>query len=197
MEEGPIEGRAFLDVRAHLCNGNYTRSVLFARIAWAVAQPLLRVIPRQLSGLRNAVLRLMGAKIGRRVKIYPSAKIAFPWNLEIGDDSIIGWNCTIYCLGKVRIGDNCIISQGAHLCAGSHDYSHPNLPLLTPPIEIGPQSWICAEAFVGPGVCIGYGCIVGARSVIVKNLPALSIAAGNPARVIKSRQEAYSRTSTV
>ncbi|SDW04711.1 putative colanic acid biosynthesis acetyltransferase WcaF [Thiocapsa roseopersicina] len=106
----------------------------------------------------------------------------------MGAEASIGEWALIYNLGSVSIGDRATISHRAHLCAGSHDYRDPALPLLRLPIEVGPQAWICADAFVGPGRRIGEGAIVGAAAVVVKDVPPWTIVAGNPARVIRSRQ---------
>jgi putative colanic acid biosynthesis acetyltransferase WcaF len=116
-----------------------------------------------------------------------------PWNLSIGDWSAIGDGVHLYTLGAVTIGRAVTISQRAHLCAGSHDYTRPEMPLLKLPIDIGNSAWICAEAFVGPGVSVGEGAVVGARAVAMRDVPAWKVVAGNPARVIKDRELLSSR----
>jgi putative colanic acid biosynthesis acetyltransferase WcaF len=93
----------------------------------------------------------------------------------------------IYNLGPVRIGARATVSHRAHLCAGTHDYRDPALPLLRLPIVIGPQAWVCADAFVAPGCVVGEGAIVGAAAVVVRDVPPWQIVGGNPARVIKQR----------
>ena len=112
--------------------------------------------------------------------------------LKIGDWSAIGEEALIYNLGSVTIGSMVTVSQRAHLCAGTHDYTQAALPLLKPPIVIRDQVWICADAFIGPGVTVGEGAVVGARSVAVKDVPAWTVVAGNPAREIKKREIASS-----
>jgi len=107
--------------------------------------------------------------------------------LTLGEQASIGEWALIYNLGPVMIGDRATISHRAHLCAGTHDYRDPTLPLLRLPIEIGPQAWVCAEAFVGPGRRVGEGAIVGAAAVVVSDVPDWEIVAGNPARIIKRR----------
>ena len=114
-----------------------------------------------------------------------------PWNLEIGDWSAIGEGALIYSLGKVTIGTRATISHRAHLCAGTHDYTSPSLPLIKPPITIGDQCWICADSFIGPNVTIGEGAVVGARAVATKDVEPWSIVAGNPAKRIKERHVKY------
>lgn len=133
------------------------------------------------------LLRLFGAKIGSGVHIHPSAVIFIPWNLQIGAWSSVGFDALIYNLGPVRIGEKVTVSQRAHLCAGSHDFRDPAMPLTKPPIEIVDEVWICADAFLGPGVVVGKRAVVAARAVVVKDVGEGKIVGGNPARVIGRR----------
>lgn len=153
-------------------------------------EPLFRWSPRPCFGWRRFLLRALGAKVGQQVNIYGSATIYYPWNLEIGDLSSIGEHALIYNLGKITIGSQVTISQRAHLCAGTHDFEQPDFPLLKPPIEVGDQAWVCADAFVGPGVKVGDGAVVGARAVAVKEVSPWTVVAGNPARFIRPRKMA-------
>ncbi len=165
----------------------YTRGQQFRRVLWSLAQPLFRFSPRPCFGWRRALLRAFGAQVGRGVHIYPSATIYMPWNLSIGDWSSIGEFAFVYNLGPVSVGAGSTISQHAHLCAGTHDYSRADMPLLKPPIRIGDAVWICAGAFLGPHVTVGDGAIVGARAVVSKPVLPWTIVAGNPARFLKPR----------
>jgi putative colanic acid biosynthesis acetyltransferase WcaF len=130
---------------------------------------------------------VFGARVGAKAHIYPSVRIAIPWNLDIGERAAVGDRAILYSLGPIRIGAAATISQGAHLCAGSHDYRDPLMPLIKPPIAIGAGAWVCADAFVGPGVTVGEGAIIGARAVVMRNVVASSVVAGNPAREIGRR----------
>ena len=177
-----------LDIAENRAERKYPLWVQLLRIAWAVGRIVFRLIPRPFYGPRRLLLRLFGAQVGKKVNIANTATIYFPWNLEIGDWSAIGEDAYIYNLGRISIGEKATISQRAHLCAGSHDYVDSTLPLLTPPISIGDQAWVCADAFVGPGVVVGEGAVVGARAVAVKNVEPWSVVAGNPARFIKKRE---------
>ena len=100
---------------------------------------------------------------------------------------MIGPEVVIYNLAPVSLARGANISQRTHLCAGTHDYTRADLPLLKPPIVIKDQVWICAEAFVGPGVVVGEGAVVGARAVATRNVAPWTVVAGNPARVVKQR----------
>lgn len=107
-----------------------------------------------------------------------------PWNLDIRDDVAIGDRVILYALGPIAIGERTTVSQGAHLCAGSHNWRDPAMPLTKPPIRIGSDVWICADVFVGPNVSVGDQSIVGARSVVTKNIDNNIVVGGNPAQVI-------------
>ena len=165
----------------------YKFSEYIGRILWTIISPFFQYSPRPFFAWRRFLLRLFGAKIGKKAHIDPSARIYLPWNLILGDEASIGEKALIYNLGKITIGDRATISQRAHLCAGTHNYSDPSMPLLRLPIKIGAQAWICADVFVGPNIKIGESAIVGAASVVVKDVPPWKIFAGNPARFIKKR----------
>jgi putative colanic acid biosynthesis acetyltransferase WcaF len=133
------------------------------------------------------MLRAFGARVGRDVHVYPTARITIPWNLTLGDGCAVGDHAIVYALGPIGLGPRVTISQNAHLCAGSHDWRDPAMSLTKPPITIGADVWVCADVFVGPGVTVGDGAILGARAVVVKDVAARSIVVGNPARAIGRR----------
>ena len=176
-----------LDIAANRRTRNYTRREMFRRILWGVGRPLFRFSPRACFGWRRFVLRCFGAKIGANVNTYPSTWIYFPWNLTVGDWSALGEDTFIYNLGPVKLGQKVTISHRAQLCAGTHDYQQPDMPLIKSPIVVPDQAWICADAFIGPGVTVGEGAIIGARCVATKNVDPWAIMAGNPAKLIKKR----------
>lgn len=176
-----------LDVEQNRRAQKYSRGTMARRIFWILVQPLFRFSPRPCFGWRRFLLRCFGATLGRHVHIYNSVIIYFPWNLNAGDYAAIGERALIYNLGRVTIGARATISHGAHLCAGTHDYTKKDFPLLRPPIDIGEMAWICADAFIGPNVSIGEGAIVGARAVAVKDVAPWTIVIGNPARFVRKR----------
>ena len=111
----------------------------------------------------------------------------FPWNLIVGDGVAIEHGVIINCMGEVRIGDRTRISQYAHIVAGTHDYERPDMRIIRSPITIGKDVWIAADSFVGPGVSIGDGSLLAARSSAFKALPAGAVCVGEPARPVKPR----------
>ena len=149
---------------------------------------LFRPSPRPMHRWRSFLLRVFGATIGRNVHVYPSVRIWAPWNLKLGDDVGVGDDVKLYSMADITIGRRGVVSQGTHLCTGSHDYNSPNFQLFARPIEIGERAWICAEVFVGPGVSVHSGCVIGAREVLMKSTTAPNqIWTGNPASMTGQR----------
>jgi putative colanic acid biosynthesis acetyltransferase WcaF len=177
-----------LDIAANRQASKYSSKEMLRRLLWGFGGLLFRFSPRPCFGWRRFILRCFGAKVGAYVNTYPSTRVYFPWNLTAGDWTAIGENALIYDLGPVTIGKKVTISHGAHLCAGTHDYRDPRMPLLKPPIRIEDQAWICADAFIGPGVVVGEGAVVGARAVLVEDVPPWTVVAGNPARFVRKRE---------
>ncbi len=183
---GPIEVPN-VDFRTNRAARKYGPLEQLRRIAWAAGRWLLRLSPRPCFAFRRAVLRLFGARIGQHVHVYPSTHLYMPWNVKIGDWSALGEDVLVYSLGKVTIGEKVTLSYRAHVCAGTHDFSDPTLPLLKLPVILEDGAWIGTEAFIGPGVVVKTGAIVGARAVVVKDVEPMLIVAGNPARVVGRR----------
>jgi len=155
---------------------------------WFVWLLLFRPSPRQLHGWRRFLLKLFGARLGKKVDLYPSCQIAMPWKLDMGDFSCLGDYVICYNIGGVRIGANSTISQFSHLCSSSHDFTKPNMPQTFAQVVVKDQVWVCADVFVGPGVTIGQGSVVGARACVVKDVAPWTVVGGNPARFIKKRE---------
>ena len=159
-----------------------------ARSVWQVVWLLLyRPTPRLFHPWRCLLLRLFGAKLGRAVHPYPSARIWAPWNLEMGDHACLSEGVDCYCVAPVRIGAQTTVSQYSFLCTASHDYTRADMPLVTAPITIGERAWLTADVFVGPGVTIGDGAVVTARSSVFADIPPWVVARGNPAVPVKAR----------
>ncbi|MEM0980445.1 MAG: hormogonium polysaccharide biosynthesis acetyltransferase HpsU [Cyanobacteria bacterium P01_H01_bin.58] len=139
-------------------------------------------------GPRCFLLRLFGAKIGKRVIIRPSARFYYPWKIAIGDYSWIGSGVELYSLDWIQIGEHCVVSQNSYLCTGSHDVTDQAFGLKTAPITLENGAWVATDCFVGPGVTIGANTVVGARSSVFGNLPAQHICLGTPCRPLKPRE---------
>jgi putative colanic acid biosynthesis acetyltransferase WcaF len=154
-------------------------------IVWLLAY---RPTPRSLHSWRRLLLRTFGAKIGMGAHPYPSARIWAPWNLEMGDHSCLSEHVDCYSVAKVVIGAGCTVSQYSFLCTASHDHALESMPLVVGPITIGRHAWITADVFIGPGVSIGDGTVVNARSTVLHDLPPWVVAAGNPAVPIRPRK---------
>jgi putative colanic acid biosynthesis acetyltransferase WcaF len=158
------------------------------RLGWSVVwQLLFRPSPRICFGWRRFLLRCFGAKIGQGAHVYPSCHVWAPWNLEMGDHSCLGFDVDCYTVDRVRIGAHATVSQYSFLCTAGHDISDPHMRLVTAPITIGDGAWVCARAFVGPGVEVGDGAVVAACAVAVHDVPPWTVVAGNPARKVKER----------
>ena len=161
-----------------------------ARWAWTFAWYLcFRPSPRICHGWRRWLLRIFGAKIGQGTRCYPSARIWAPWNLEVGKVTAIADGAEIYNPAAITLGDYVVVSQGAYLCTASHDYAKWTFPLVTKSIVVGDHAWIAAKAIVQMGVTIGEGCVIGAGSVVTKDMPPWTVCAGNPCRPIKPYQK--------
>jgi putative colanic acid biosynthesis acetyltransferase WcaF len=159
-----------------------------ARVLWNLVYILFfRLSPKPLHGWRSFILRCFGAKVGNGVHVYPRVRIWAPWNLELHDECGIGSDAILYSQGKITIGKRAVISQGVNICTGTHDYTYAGMPLVTRPIYIGANVWIAAEAFIHPGVTIANGCVIGARSVVVNDMPEWMVCSGHPCKPLKLR----------
>lgn len=166
----------------------YSTREKIGRMLWAVAQgTIFRYSFHTWNRSRVRLLNLFGAEIHPSCTIRRTVRIECPWNLTMGRNCSLGDRAVIYCLGKVTLGDRVSVSQHAHICAGSHDFRLPDLPLLRPPITIESDVWIAADAFVGPDVTIHKGAILGARGCAFRDLDGWSIYGGNPAMKIADR----------
>lgn len=163
------------------------RSAVYVQLWWLVQSLLFHTSPQFLYGWRRWLLKLFGARVGQGVMLRPSVVVTYPWNVSIGASSWIGDNVTIYSLAAVSIGSNTVVSQGCYLCAASHDYQDASFPIYGEPINLEPEVWLCARAFVHPGVTIGRGAVVAACSVVTKDVAPLTIVAGMPAKPVRSR----------
>ncbi len=170
----------------------YPRSEVLLRLVWGLVQAtVFRWSPRPLHGFRARLLKLFGADIPEpgQVVVFPTAQITFPWKLTLEPRSMVGPRVILYNLARITLRRGANLSQNCHLCAGTHDFHRWDMPLVTAPIVVGENAWLGADVFVGPGVTVGELCVVGARSVVVRDLAARKICVGQPCRAIKDRPE--------
>ena len=163
------------------------RSALTVQLWWLAQATLFRGSPQFLYAFRRWLLRRFGAQIGAGVRIRPSATLTYPWRVKIGDHSWIGDDVVIYSFADISIGSNAVISQRSYLCAGTHDYRSTEFNIMALPITIEAEVWVAADVFVCPGVTIGRGAVVGARSSVFGDLPPMMVCVGCPARPIHPR----------
>lgn len=157
---------------------------LLWRTVWVM---LFRPSPRMCHGWRRFLLRLFGAKMGRGTYAYPSVQIWAPWNLTMADHSCLSHFVDCFCVDNVTLGHHATVSQYSHLCTASHDYNKADMPLLSAPIVIGDFGWVTADVFIGPGVTVGEGAVVAARSTVTRDVPPWTVVAGAPARPVGLR----------
>lgn len=167
--------------------GFRARSGFVVQIWWLVQATFFGMSPQFMYGWRNFLLRLFGAKVGRRVIVRPSARITYPWKLTIGDNAWIGDNVELYTLGEIVIGNDAVVSQRSYVCTGSHDYTKSTFDIYALKTVIEDEAWVATDVYVAPGVTIGRGSVVGARSSVFSDMPAGMICVGTPAKPIKPR----------
>lgn len=159
------------------------------RALWQIAWTLLaRWTPPPLFAWRRAVLRLFGARVGNRARVYAWVSVWLPRNLELGDGAVVGPGAVLYNQGRITIGARSVISQRAYLCASTHDVHDPHFALVLRPIVIGQGCWVAAEAFVGPSVQMAAGSVLGTRGALFDDTEEMAIYRGNPAALVSRRR---------
>jgi len=158
------------------------------RVLWQTVHLLLfKYTPPPMHRWRTRLLRIFGAHVSPESYVYPSVTIWAPWNLVMERHATLGRQVTCYNPAPVYLGEQAVVSQGTHLCTASHDYNDPAFQLFAKPIRIERSAWVAAECFVGPGVTVGEGAVLGARTVLFRNAPPFTIWVGNPAVFKKER----------
>jgi putative colanic acid biosynthesis acetyltransferase WcaF len=159
-------------------------------VVWLI---LFRPTPTLFHSWRRLLLRVFGAKIHSTAKVYPSVRIWAPWNLSMDQRSCLGPKTHCYNVTHISVGAEVTVSMRTTLCSASHDIRHPEQPLITGNILLCRGSFVFAESFIGMGVTVGEGAVIAARAVVVRDVPANAVVAGNPAKQVgvrlKSEQE--------
>ena len=163
------------------------RSAIIVQLWWIVQATLFAYSPQFMYGWRRWLLKLFGASVGKSALVRPTVIVTYPWKLSIGDSAWIGDGVVLYSLGEIEIGINAVVSQRSYLCAADHDYTQKDFPIRARKITIGPEAWVAADVFIAPGVTIGRGAVIGARSSVFKDMPAGMVCFGYPCSVVKKR----------
>lgn len=161
-----------------------------ARVMWKVVW-LVLFHPTPRGNLfrpwRIALLKLFGARVKWSSNVLPSCRVWQPWKLTMGAYACLSEDVDCYTVDEISIDDQATVSQGVKLCTAGHDITSKTMELTYKPIVIGANAWVAGWSIVLPGVTIGEGAVVGAGSVVTKDVKAWTVVAGNPARSIKER----------
>ena len=163
------------------------KSKFTIQLWWIIEKTLFAWSPQFFYGWRRFLLRLFGAKVGKGVLIRSTAKFTYPWKISIGDHSWIGENCILYSLGNIVIGEHVAVAHGVYFNTGLHDYTKKSFDIGFKNVTIEDEAWITNDVYIGPGITVGKGCVIGARSNVFKDMPEGYICYGNPAIPIKKR----------
>lgn len=173
---------------AHVRNVQYNmgRSKVLVAL-WAVCSLVFLENPFlfRASGLRAAVLRAFGAKVGKGVQIRARVRVHFPWKLQIGDGCWIGEGAWLHNQDRLVIGSNVTVSQEAFITTGSHRLA--SMTLATRPVTVKDGAWITSRAIVLAGVTVGEGAVLSAGGVATEDLDPWWVYGGNPAQKMHPR----------
>ncbi len=164
------------------------RGKIMVQLWWTVQATLFSASPQFLYGFRRFLLRLFGAKIGQGVLIRPTARVTYPWFLEVGDHTWIGDDTVLYNLAPIRLGSHVALAHGVYICTGFHEIDKPTFDIGAAPVVIEDEAWLANDCFISPGVTVGQGAVIGARSTVLKDMPAGMVCVGYPCRPVRPRQ---------
>jgi len=163
------------------------KTSLYVQLWWCVQATLFRCSPQVAYPFRATLLRFFGASVGRNTVIRASVRITYPWKVKIGDYVWLGDDVELYSLGDICIGNHAVVSQRSYICAGDHDCTVPSFPIRARGVVVEEQAWLATDVFVAPGVSIGKGAVIGARSSVFSDMPEGMICMGSPCKPVKPR----------
>lgn len=176
-----LNDQPLVDLRTYdISNFDRGKANWIVMLWWLVQAICFPLSLHNLNNFRCSLLRLFGANIGQGVVIRPTARFTYPWKVSIGDYSWLGDHVVFYSVDRIEVGSHSVISQKSYLCTGSHDITKRSFDLITAPIRIGNGVWIATDCFLAAGVNIGSNSVIGARSSVLKSIPARQVAWGTP-----------------
>lgn len=183
-----MSGQNLISSKQGFVGPSFTLMNRLRRLLWQLTWVLFAIwTPPSFHRWRILLLKLFGANVSWTAYVYSNVKIWAPWNLTISDYGTLARSVICYNIAPISIGVKAVVSQGAQLCTGTHDYRDPTFPLIAKPISIGRRAWVCANAFVGPGVNVGDGAVLAAAGVAFYKLDAWTVYLGNPATILRHR----------
>jgi putative colanic acid biosynthesis acetyltransferase WcaF len=164
-------------------------------LLWDLAWPLFCVwTPKPFNAWRLLWLRMFGCRIYGKPFVHQRARIQIPWHLTLHDQASVGDRANLYSLSEIELGPQSVIAQEAYLCTGTHDFDDPKKSLVTARITIGQDVFVGARAFVMPGISIGDGAMVGACSLVTRDVEERTVVVGSPARFLRSTKDALAKS---
>ncbi len=179
----------YQDLKKYKYNLKRERSLFFIQFYRIVYCLLIRISPKIFNSWRCFIYRLFGAKIGKGVKIAPSAKFMYPWNITIGDYCWIGDNVELYSVDKIIIGNNVAFAHNIFIATAAHDVYDSKFNTISKPVIFKDEVWISSNVFINMGITLEKGVVIGSGSVVTRNMPQGYICVGNPAKPIKERKQ--------
>ncbi|MBO5484674.1 MAG: sugar O-acetyltransferase [Lachnospiraceae bacterium] len=157
-----------------------------------------RILTQKLNSIDRSDFETIGAIVKELLGksegafINPPFYCDYGYNIEVGKNFFANYNCTILDVGKVVIGDNCLLAPNVAIYTAGHPL-HPDSRNSAYEygigVTVGDNCWIGGNVVICPGVHIGNNCVIGAGSVVTRDIPEWSFAAGNPCKVIRKITE--------
>jgi acetyltransferase-like isoleucine patch superfamily enzyme len=156
--------------------------------AWEILGRLNALTPGDFDAVRALLSELTGRELDPSVRVLPPFHTDTGRNLRFGRNVFVNHGCTAMDLGGIAIGDDVMIGPNVQLISSGHplDPATRRSQITTAPIRIGRGAWIAAGAIVLQGVTVGDDAVVGAGAVVTKDVPARTLVAGVPARVVRA-----------